>query len=128
MHELAPDLLLFVGRVRDMDPEEIREALEGTGLPVCIANSSEEARAVLRFMSVKVMVVGLDDEEDTWRLIRLGRASGREIPVAAASGLLVRSRVLAALRRGATTFLSAGFSAADVERKIGPLLADQPAT
>ena len=54
--------------------------------------------------------------------------SGREIPVAAASGLLVRSRVLAALRRGATTFLSAGFSAADVERKIGPLLADQPAT
>ena len=128
MQDLLPDLLLFVGRVRDMAPEEIRDALEGTGLPVCVAASSEEARAVLRFLPVKMMVVGLDDEEDTWRLIRLGRTSGRDIPVAAASGLLVRSRVLAALRRGARTFLSSGFSAADVERKLGPLLADQPAT
>ena len=123
MQDLLPDLLLFVGRVQDMTPEEVRQALEGTGLPVCAAASVEEARAVLRFLPVKLMVVGLDDEEDTWRLIRLGRGSGRDIPVACASGIPTRSRVLAALRRGARTFLASRFSAADVQKKLSPLVA-----
>jgi DNA-binding NtrC family response regulator len=123
MQELLPDVLLFVGRVRDMAPDEIREALEGTGLPVCIAADVDEARAVLRFQQVKLMVVGLDDEENTWPLIRLGRGTKRNIPVACASGVLIRSRVLAALRRGAKTFLGSKFSAEDAQRKLAPLLA-----
>ena len=123
MQELMPDLLLFVGRVRDMAPDEIREALEGTGLPVCIAADVEEAREALRFLPVKMMVVGLDAEENTWPLIRLGRDKRRDIPVVCASGVLVRSRVMAAVRRGAKTFLGSKFSAEDAQKKLAPLLA-----
>jgi len=121
--ELLPDLLLFVGRVRDMTSGEIHEALEEAGLSVRMAANCEEALAAMRFLPVKLVVVGLDDEEDTWPMIRVGRDLGRDVPVACASGVLTRSRVLAALRRGAHTFLASRFTSDDVHRKLAPLLA-----
>ena len=127
MKELLPDLLLFVGHVRDMTTVEILEALEEAGLSVRMAASCEEALTAMRFLPVKLVVVGLDDEEDTWRMIRVGRDLGREVPVACVSGVPTRSRVLAALRRGAHTFLAARFTTDDVRRKLSPLLAEQSA-
>ena len=120
--DLSPDLLMYVGEVRGMHSGEVSQALEGAGLPVRIIATVEEARATLRFLSVKMVVIGLDGDQDVWPLIRYGRQLGRDIPTICSSSEPVRARIVAALRRGATTFLVAPFTADDIRSKLAPLL------
>jgi len=122
LDDLSADLLLFVGDVRGMDSDTVRRALEGAGLPVHIAPSVEEARATLRFLPVRMVVIGLDGEQDTWPMIRYGEQLGRVIPSICTSGVPVRARIVAALRRGAATFLVAPFTADEVRTRLAPLL------
>lgn len=120
--DLLPDLLLFVGEVRGAEIDQVTAALEAVGLPVRVATCRSEARAAIRFLPVQLVVLGLDGSDDTWSFIRYGASVGRDIPVACVSGIVTRSRILAALRRGARTFLSAPFSAEEAEDKLSPLL------
>jgi len=120
--ELLPDVLLFVGEVQGADVQQVTAALEAVGLPVRVAPCRSEARAAIRFLPVRLVVLGLDGSDDAWSFIRYGASVGRPIPVACVSGVVTRSRILAALRRGARTFLAAPFSAEEAEDKLAPLL------
>jgi len=120
--DLLPDLLLYVGEVKGADSDQVTAALEAVGLPVRVATCRSEARAAIRFLSVRLVVLGLDGADDAWSFIRYGTSVGRAIPVACVSGIVTRSRILAALRRGARTFLAAPFTAEEAEDKLAPLL------
>jgi len=128
MAYLRPDLLLYVGEVEGMTSGQVVTALETVGLPVRVATCLREARAAVRFLPVRLVVIGLDGELDVWQLLRFGPQIGRDVPVVCASGRVVRSRVLAALRRGARTVLVSPFTADEVRSKLEPVLAgDEPA-
>ncbi len=119
---LCPDLLVYVGRVEGADDVDVIGALAKTGVQVRRARTAEEAAALVRFLPVRLLVVGLDGHEDVWRLIRRTASSERSIPVACLSARATRSRVLGAVRRGARSYLVGPIDADAVTASLTPLL------
>jgi DNA-binding NtrC family response regulator len=124
--ELCPDLIVYVGRVSGAEDDGVLTALAATGVQVRRVESTEEADACVRYLPVRMLVVGLDGEGDHWRLIRKAAACERQIPVVCVSATATRSRVLGAVRRGARSYLVSPLSADQVRASLVPLLADGP--
>jgi len=117
------EFALCVGTIGGMPEGRLRAILGQLGLRVTIARSCSEAQAYLRFSSVRLLVVGLDDPCNTWGMLQAAReVRGDGIVVVCASERSTRTQVLSALRRGAHSHLAAPFALADLEREISPLL------
>ena len=101
-------------------------ALAESGVQVRRAETPEEADACVRYLPVKMLVVGLDGDGDHWRLIRRAAASDREIPVVCVSARATRSRVLGAVRRGARGYMVAPLTADHVRNDLAPMLLGGP--
>ena len=121
---LGPDLLVFVGSIDGTQDVDVMTALSALGMPVRRVGSTEEARACVRFLSVRMLVVGLDDGQDGWSLIRRTARERGNIPVACLSSAATRSRVLGAVRRGARAFLVPPVDGETIRRVLLPLLND----
>jgi DNA-binding NtrC family response regulator len=124
--DLCPDLIVYVGRVKGADEDEVLTSLAATGVQVRRVESTEEADACVRYLPVRMLVVGLDGEGDHWRLIRKAAACDRRIPVVCVSATATRSRVLGAVRRGARSYLVSPLSADQVRAQLVPMLTDTP--
>ncbi len=121
-HALCPDLLVYAGHVDDVDEDSVVAALTETGVQVRRARTAQEAAALVRFLPVRLLVVGLDGPEDVWRLIRETANGERPIPVACLSATATRSRVLGAVRRGASSYLVGPIDGSAVATSLTPLL------
>ncbi len=119
---LCPDLLLYVGRVEGIGEQDVIGALGGAGMQIRHVRTADEAAACVRFLPVRMLVVGLDGPEDAWRLIRRTADTGREIPIVCLSATATRSRVLGAIRRGAKGYLVAPITEIQCRQALIPLL------
>ena len=119
---LCPDLLVYAGHVDGADEDAVVGALAETGVQVRRARTAEEAAALVRYLPVRLLVVGLDGPEDVWRLIQRTANGERKIPVACLSATATRSRVLGAIRRGARSYLVGPIDGGSVATSLTPLL------